>query len=257
MKIFGAFAIFLLALAMTYNVFADINSLRYFAKHFPILDNLFIDDNFFLKGIQNVSKIECTMACSWEVKCVSFFYNDAGRKCRLHNSGFYFKEEGTSASNWTYYMFGEDWCPVHDGFIHERSFNICIHLSSDSFNGIYEARSYCQSKGAAAISINTQSKVTNLTSILNKINTSYIDFDKNPHLPDTYQSYIGLQFINDLWTWDDGSVLSSVEYWGPNNPSQDSGRVCVALRKKSDLVLNWHWCAARCILFMSVLCEIV
>ncbi|KAL4224210.1 hypothetical protein ACF0H5_017663 [Mactra antiquata] len=253
MKIVDAFVIFLLACALTYNVFESTNSLEYSAAHFPVLDNLFIDDQFFLKEVQHVSKIECSISCSREAKCVCFFYNYPARKCRLHSSRFYNVQEGTSVSNWTYYMLGEGWCPVHDGFIHERSYNMCIHISSGNFDDIYTARSYCQSKGAAVISANTQLRATGLSNIMSKMNTTYIEFNDKGY----YQLYIGLEYVNNTWTWDDGSVISSVQNWGKNDPDDIINHVCATICKTPDSSWNWTWNNVRCTAVMHVICEIV
>ncbi|KAL4223950.1 hypothetical protein ACF0H5_017409 [Mactra antiquata] len=241
------------AVAIVLNLLAVVKNEQfiYFIHHFPILDNLLIDDQYFLQEIDNISRVKCSRACARKVQCVSYFYNKSVRKCRLHANGFYNVQEGTFSSNWIYHVLGEDWCPVHDGFIHERQYNMCIHLSTDKVNDYYEATSYCASKNASIITFKTATKISNSTSIMNKINSTILQLNQNG----IFQGYIGLGYSSGLWMWNDGTPLSPETNWAPQQPSRNESILCASASIKP-FDTDWNWKDIKCIRSLPVFCEI-
>ncbi|KAL4223661.1 hypothetical protein ACF0H5_017129 [Mactra antiquata] len=241
------------AVALNFSVFVRNTITIYSAHHFPLLDNLYIDDKYFLEEIENVYKIECAKACAETLYCVSFFYNKPQRKCRLHRSGWYNPQEGTTAFNWTYYVLGEDWCPAHDGFIHERSYNMCIHLSIEYVTGFSEATPYCASKKASVITFRSAIKISQFSSIMSKVNSTFLGYNEN----DRFLVYIGLRNFNGSWVWNDGSILSSETNWAPLQPSTTLSIKCTSVAfDKKEYGWKWQWNDLRCNRLLPVLCEI-
>ncbi|KAL4216426.1 Lactose-binding lectin l-2-like [Mactra antiquata] len=242
-----------LALTVVWNVFVLVknDSAIYTARHFPGLDDLFIEDQYFLREIENISKLECSKFCSEDLQCISFFYNELQIKCRLHSSGWYNPQEGAAASNWTYHVLGEKGCPVHSGFIHDRFYGMCVHLSTDFVNGTAEGESYCASKESSMITFSDATKIPKFTSTMNKHNPTFLDYNANGN----FQAYIGLFYSSGTWLWSDGTALSSDTNWGPTQPNSPASIKCVAVSFKPSVNI-WQWNDISCNRFSRVLCEI-
>lgn len=219
------------------------------------LDNRVFNDQYFLKLVDAMCKIKCVQICAETYDCISFFYNIKQKKCRLHSTVFYNPDDGTPESDWTYYQIGERWCPVNDGFVLEQNSNMCIHVATQSFSDYNDARVYCEGKGGSLISLNTAAKLSQFTTIMNKIDSKYL-VNNSPFPLNMFQAFIGLRKIGGTWTWDDGSVLGSETNWGIFQPlcASLSPCQCVTACKNGDW--NWHWNDVNCDSNFAVVCEI-
>lgn len=217
-----------------------------------LLNNLLFHDNYFLIELGTTGKIRCSKACTETDECVSFFYNHYKRKCRLHSTGFYNPDDGTPESNWTYYKIGESWCPVQDGFVHERTSNMCICITEQSFTDRNAAQVYCRAKNASLISFKTALKISQFTYIMNKINMQHVEHN-SPNL-NRFYLYIGLYNVNGTWKWDDGSIANTFNW--RRDQLTCTGDSCNCVTVGWSPTWNWEWKDLHCHFDFPAICEV-
>lgn len=203
------------------------------------LDNLVFNDDYFLHERQGTkSLLECSLFCKDFIDCMSFCFKSIHEVCRLHSTGFYNRSDGVAEEGWKYYAYGDQSCPVNEGFVHVRSSNLCIHPSPMS-SSYTDARDYCSSKNSKVISLDTSTKSDAFVLLLQKHNYGDI--------------FIGLRKFDGKWTWENDKELGSESKWRQGQPYCPSGScLCVSALSSWD----WFWNDTPCSTTNNFFCEV-
>ncbi|KAL4223660.1 hypothetical protein ACF0H5_017128 [Mactra antiquata] len=203
--------------------------------------------------IKTPSKMKCVLLCAETDQCVTFSIDGQQKLCRLHKTGFYHQNDGIILYNWAYYSFGEDWCPVHQGFVHERKYNLCVHVSTEVVGNLDKAVAYCEQRNSKLISLSNGEKLANFTTVMNKQN---LDNLVKTTSNNRFNAYMGLNKIDGAWIWNDGAVLGPDTSWGFSYPQTSSTSTCVLVSKDAG-AWNWDWYNTGCGRNVAVICEVV
>jgi hypothetical protein len=123
----------------------------------PDNDGFYFTQNFIkeLTDVKNAKR--CADFCNRQTGCLSFFYDNTGQKCRLHDSTNFLAFDGISSNGWKFYVVENKECPVHRSFIHEKAEGFCFHVAKGEHSYSY-GQLYCSERNSVLVSLQTQQK---------------------------------------------------------------------------------------------------
>ena len=120
-------------------------------------DNLFFSQHFINEITEVRNARLCAGLCGRITNCISFFYNNVEKRCRLHDTTYFLVLDGTSSPGWKMYVLENKECPVHLSFVHDKVNGLCVHVPKEKYNNT-AAQLYCSERNSYLISLETQQK---------------------------------------------------------------------------------------------------
>jgi hypothetical protein len=169
------------------------------------LNDLIFPGSYELRNSSGINSIQvCTAICANEPQCMSFSYNNNSHVCKLMNRGFIYASDGSAELNWKTFILGDAGCPLEKGFLQNRQYNLCLHVSDTNMNRPL-AEGYCANLTSRLVILDNVQKVTGFGLMMNQQKIK-------PKL------HIGLKKISGVWEWGNGRVLGTEKNWQPGQP---------------------------------------
>ena len=193
--------LFILLTSACMFVHVSSNILQHHAYHVTALDDLVFNGNMSLRDYEEVGfKAACAIYCGNEMACMAFSFHSARRHCKLYSAGFYDFDASVSDTGWQFYNFGDITCPLQDGFVHARRFDMCLLWWPDIAD--YAAgKSVCRRYNAKPISLTAGSKHEAFLELIGPIEHSF-------------DVHVGLFSTGLQWQWENGEPYTGAALSG-------------------------------------------